>query len=173
MAFTTPKKQIFQLHKTQQTHQPLKEIFHGGMRILITPDTMISDMLKFYDDWENVVGITLMRNFSHINLDEKKSLYSQVENNDRVFSIEYERYFYGDQAEGSYVYVKKDEFTLLSCFVRGELSVKEFFRFVLNKTLPDSLPFNEIFWSDKKSLTIDLNKITCRYVAKLDKVLLV
>jgi hypothetical protein len=155
ITLTTPKN----------TLPPLKQIFCGGLgglRILITPDTMVSDMIKFHTNWENVIDVIIIRDNHSIKLDHDLSLFCQVKDNDCVF------------VGGVYIYTKINESTIVCSLVSGDLSVKEFFRFVFNlKGISDFREHSKLFWSCSNSNKIlDLNKISCRYVAKLNKVLL-
>jgi hypothetical protein len=170
ITLTTPKN----------TLPPLKQIFCGGLgglRILITPDTMVSDMIKFHTNWENVIDVIIIRDNHSIKLDHDLSLFCQVKDNDCVFVVEFRQFLYDQGVEGVggvYIYTKINESTIVCSLVSGDLSVKEFFRFVFNlKGISDFREHSKLFWSCSNSNKIlDLNKISCRYVAKLNKVLL-
>lgn len=156
----------------------LKQIFCGGLRILVTTDTMVSDMIKFHSDWsDNVIDVTIIRDNKSVKLDQDLSLYCQVQNNDQVFVVEFRKFLYAQEGEGVYVYTKINESTIVCSLVSGDLSVKELFKFFFNlKNVSDFREHSKLFWTcsndSNKLKLLDLNKINCRYVMKLNKVLL-
>lgn len=157
---------------------PVKQIFNGHKRILITPDVMPSDMHNYYDNWGDIFDVVIVRNHSFVCLDPNKTLYRQIKNNDRVFIVHYRRYLYDSELEnrGVFVYTKIDEETLICSFVLGDLTLKEFFTFVFHqRNKPDIISYSNLFWAknNNSDVTIDLNNINCSYVQRLNKVLLI
>lgn len=157
---------------------PLKEVHCGRVRILITPDTMVSDMMRFYENWDEdstICDVFVMRNCKRVFLDLNLSLFEQVQNKDKVFVVEHRNFLYDVHLrnQGVNVYVKKDESTLIRCFVLGDRTLKELLTFGFNLTnVPTHIEHSKLFWTlSNSNKLININEINCRYLAKYNKVI--